>query len=145
MVRKGGGIVMKRDSFRQFIVNVLSISMLEMLWLLAMDVVLYQQVKNFFVCISVILLAALVYVIQPLFSSLSERHPILEFTGQYIVILILFIIFKSVFRWYEGFEIGLIIAYTAPVFIASYALRLIGIRRDAQYINRKLRERKNKG
>lgn len=144
MVRKGGGVVMKRDSFRQFIVNVLSISMLEMLWLLAMDVLLYQQVKNFLVCISVILLAALVYIIQPLFSSLSERHPILEFTGQYIVILILFIIFKSVFGWYEGFKIGLIIAYTAPVFIASYALRLIGIRRDAQYINRKLRERKNK-
>lgn len=132
------------ESVRRFAIKCLSTSMLTMIWIVGMDWLLYRQAKGLIVCLSVLALSLVIHIFQPIYKHVGEKHPILELLLQYILVLMLFIVFKKAFNWYEESDVKLIIIYTLPVFIACYGLGLVGVNRDAKCINKMLKERQSR-
>ena len=63
---------------------------------------------------------------------------------EFLVLVGLFYILGLCLEWIRPEEKWMVFIYVIPVYIVGYALRLIGIKKEAEDINHYLKERENK-
>lgn len=135
-------IDMKR--FRNYIVTSLAVSMLIVFWMFCIDAFFNGLWNNFRIIISIVLFAFLLCGIEILINNILDNRPVISMILEYAVVVILFFIFGKQFRWYhQGME-WIVFIYTIPVYAVGYLLKLIGAKKDAEYINNKLTQRKKR-
>lgn len=135
---------MKMKRFRDYIITSLAVSMLIIFWMFFIDAFFYNMWSNFRVIISIVIFAFLLCLINSVVNLFLDNKPIISILIEYIVVLIMFFCFGIKFKWYPAGSEWLVFIYTIPVYAAGYLLRLVGVRKDADYINIKLSERKKR-
>lgn len=134
----------KSKIFREYIISSLAVSMLIILWVFCIDAFFYGLWANFKVIGSIVIYASLICLVQILIRLLLDNRPVTSIFAEYVVVVLLFFAFGIKFNWYfKGME-WFVFIYTIPVYAVGYLLRLVGVRKDADYINKKLAERKNR-
>lgn len=135
---------MKMKRFRDYIITSLATSMLIIFWMFFIDAFFYNMWSNFRVIMSIVIFAFLLCLINSVVKFLLDNKPVFSILIEYIVVLIMFFCFAIKFKWYPAGSEWLVFVYTIPVYSAGYFLRLVGVRKDADYINIKLSERKKR-
>jgi len=130
---------MKMKIFRDYIISSLAISMLIIFWVFCIDAFFYNMWSNFKVIMSIV-----ICLMQSAINLALDNRPIISMLLEYAVVVILFFCFGIKFNWYSKGSEWFVFIYTIPVYAAGYLLRLIGVRKDANYINIKLSERKKR-
>lgn len=134
----------KMKILREYIIRSLAVSMLIVFWVFCIDAFFYNLWSNLKVIISIVIFAFIICLIQSLINRLLDNKPIISMLAEYIVVVTLFFCFGIEFKWYPKGSEWLVFIYTIPVYAVGYLLRLVGIRKDADYINIKLSERKKR-
>lgn len=134
----------KSKIFREYIISSLAVSMLIILWVFCIDAFFYGLWANFKVIGSIVIYASVICLVQILIRLLLDNRPVISILAEYVIVVLLFFAFGIKFNWYfKGME-WFVFIYTIPVYAVGYLLRLVGVRKDADYINKKLAERKNR-
>ncbi|AGK99541.1 hypothetical protein [Clostridium pasteurianum] len=134
----------KSKIFREYIISSLAVSMLIIFWVFCIDAFFYGLWRNFKVIGSIVIYASVICLVQILIRLLLDNRPVISILAEYVVVVLLFFAFGIKFNWYfKGME-WFVFIYTIPVYAVGYLLRLVGVRKDADYINKKLAERKNR-
>lgn len=132
----------KKQIIIKYFTSSLAIAMIIVFWAFGIDALIYGTLKFFKVILSIMLYAFVFCLVQMLIRYLLDNSPVISLLVEYITILILFFAFGIKFDWYpKGME-WLSLIYTIPVYVVCYILRLAGTRKDADYINKKLKERR---
>lgn len=135
---------MNIERFRDYIIKSLAVSMLIIFWVFCIDAYFHNMWSNFKIIISIMAFAFVLCFIQTVINLMLDNKPVISMFLEYMVVVILFFSFGMKFKWYDdGFE-WLVFIYTIPVYVVGYLLKLTGTRRDAEYINRRLSERKKR-
>lgn len=134
----------KMKIFRDYIITSLAVSMLIIFWMFCIDAFFYNSWSILRVIMSIVIFAFIICLVQGVINLLLDNRPIIFMIVEYAVIVILFFCFGIEFKWYPKGSEWLVFIYTIPVYAAGYLLRLIGVRKDANYINIKLAERKKR-
>lgn len=135
---------MKMKRFRDYIITSLATSMLIIFWMFFIDAFFYNMWSNFRVIISIVIFAFLLCLINSVVNLFLDNKPIISILIEYTVVVIMFFCFGIKFKWYPAGSEWVVFIYTIPVYAAGYFLRLVGVRKDADYINIKLSERKKR-
>lgn len=135
---------MKKKMFREYIITSLAVSMLIVFWMFFIDAFFYNMWSNFRIIISIVSFAFLLCLIHTAVNLLLDNKPIISIILEYAIVVIMFFVFGIKFKWYPAGSEWLVFIYTIPVYGAGYLLRLVGVRKDADYINNKLSERKKR-
>lgn len=135
---------MKKKMFREYIITSLAVSMLIVFWMFFIDAFFYNMWSNFRIIISIISFAFLLCLIHTAVNLLLDNKPIISIILEYAIVVIMFFLFGIKFKWYPAGSEWLVFIYTIPVYAVGYLLRLVGVRKDADYINNKLSERKKR-
>jgi hypothetical protein len=130
--------------FREYIITSLAVSMLIVFWMFFIDAFFYNMWSNFRIIISIVSFAFLLCLIHTAVNFLLDNKPIISIILEYAIVVIMFFVFGIKFKWYPAGSEWLVFIYTIPVYGAGYLLRLVGVRKDADYINIKLSERKKR-
>ncbi len=134
----------KKQIIIKYFISSLAIAMISVFWAFCMDAIMYGTWRFFKVVFSIMLYAFIFCMIQFFINYYLDDRPVISMILEYITIILLFFVFGVKFGWYpKGME-WLAIIYTIPVYVVCYILRLAGARRDADYINKKLKELKEK-
>ncbi|HEX3020952.1 MAG TPA: hypothetical protein VHP81_00975 [Lachnospiraceae bacterium] len=134
----------RRKIIRDYVVASLALSMLIVFWMFCIDAFLYGEWGNLKVIVSIVIYAFLICLLQRGIQSLLDRRPILSILSEYVICVFLFFVFGVRFNWYPKGGEWLVILYSIPVFIVGYLLRLLGVSKDADYINSRLSKRRKK-
>lgn len=134
----------KMRILREYIIRSLAVSMLIIFWVFCTDAFFYNLWSSFKVIISIIIFAFIICLLQSVISLVLDNKPIISMLAEYAVVVALFFCFGIEFKWYPKGSEWLVFIYTIPVYAVGYFLRLIGVRKDADYINIKLSERKKR-
>lgn len=134
----------KMKIFRNYIVTSLAVSMLIIFWVFCIDAFFYSEWSNFRIIMSIVIFAFIICLIHSVINLVLDNRPIMFMIAEYAIVVILFFGFGIEFKWYPKGSEWLVFIYTIPVYAAGYLLRLIGVRKDADYINIKLSERKKR-
>lgn len=135
---------MKMKMFREYIITSLAVSMLIVFWMFFIDAFFYNMWSNFRIIISIVSFAFLLCLIHSVVNLLLDNKPIISIILEYAIVVIMFFVFGIKFKWYPAGSEWLVFIYTIPVYAVGYLLRLVGVRKDADYINIKLSERKKR-
>ena len=135
---------MKMKMFREYIITSLAVSMLIVFWMFFIDAFFYNMWSNFRIIISIVSFAFLLCLIHSVVNLLLDNKPIISIILEYAIVVIMFLVFGIKFKWYPAGSEWLVFIYTIPVYAVGYLLRLVGVRKDADYINIKLSERKKR-
>ncbi|WP_243156040.1 hypothetical protein [Clostridium sp. C2-6-12] len=135
---------MKMKIFREYIITSLAVSMLIVFWMFFIDAFFYNMWSNFRIIISIVSFAFLLCLIHTAVNFLLDNKPIISIILEYAIVVIMFFVFGIKFKWYPAGSEWLVFIYTIPVYGAGYLLRLVGVRKDADYINIRLSERKKR-
>lgn len=135
---------MKKKMFREYIITSLAVSMLIVFWMFFIDAFFYNMWSNFKIIISIVSFAFLLCLIHAAVNYLLDNKPIISIIIEYAIVVIMFFVFGIKFKWYPAGSEWLVFIYTIPVYAVGYLLRLVGVRKDADYINNKLSERKKR-
>lgn len=135
---------MNMKIIRNYIITSLAVSMLIIFWVFCIDAIFYNMWSNFRVIVSIVVFAFLLCLFQNGMTLVLGDRPIISLLVEYAIVVMLFFFFGIKFKWYPKGSEWLVFIYTIPVYAAGYLLRLIGIRKDADYINSKLSERKKR-
>lgn len=135
---------MKKKMFREYIITSLAVSMLIVFWMFFIDAFFYNMWSNFKIIISIVSFAFLLCLIHAAVNLFLDNRPIISIILEYAIVVIMFFVFGIKFKWYPAGSEWLVFIYTIPVYAVGYLLRLVGVRKDADYINNKLSERKKR-
>lgn len=128
--------------FRNYIITSLAVGMLIIFWVFCIDAIFNNMWSNFKVIVSIVIFAFLLCLIQNIIAFQLSNRPIISLFVEYVIVVVLFFVFGIKFKWYPRGSELLVFIYTIPVYAAGYFLRLIGVKRDEEYINNKLLEKK---
>ena len=135
----------KKKIFRDYIITSLAFSMLIIFWVFCIDALFYGLWSNFKIIGSIVVYSFIMCLAPIVIRLVLDNRPVISMFAQYIVVVLLFFAFGIKFNWYPKGEEWFVFIYTIPVYAVGYLLRLVGIRKDADYINKKLTERKKRG
>lgn len=125
-------------TIRTFIIHTLAISMIIVFWVFVLDAFYHGLWRNLSVILSILLFAIATQLLFFLLHIVFDSHPVLTFLLEYILLVIIFFAFARIFNWFEQITWWMTAVYTIPVYLVTYLLRLIGAKKDADYINEHL-------
>lgn len=134
----------KRKIIRDYVIASLAVSMLIVFWVFCIDAVYYHLWSNFKIIISIVSYAFIICLVEIIIRSLLDNKPVISMLAEYSVVVLLFFVFGTKFNWYPKGSEWFAFIYTIPVYAVGYLLRLLGARRDADHINKRLEDRKKK-
>lgn len=79
-----------------------------------------------------------------LISKLEMKWPFAELFLNIAMIIILLLVFGSLFNWFSSTPVWILILMGLVIYIISAVLQLFSMRQDAQEINTLIRERKER-
>ena len=135
----------KIKEIRQYVITSLAMSMIVVFWVLCIDALLYGTGKILQTVVSIIVFCFLLVLIEGMIKKYMESQFWLSVLLEFLGLVALFFVFGTQFHWYPKGKEYLFVVYSIPVYIAGYGLRLVGIRKDAEDINRHLELRKRQG
>lgn len=131
-------------AIKTYIIQSLALSMVATLWMLYIDAKLYGTERFFKVILSITLFVFLICFIECIIKKFLEPYFIVSVCVEFLVLVGLFYILGLCLEWIRPEEKWMVFIYVIPVYIVGYALRLIGIKKEAEDINHYLKERENK-
>jgi len=75
-------------------------------------------------------------------NKFNSHYPILEYLLELGMVLIVVLGFGWLFQWYDLTELWIMIASISAVYIAVYLVGIGEIKRDAAFINKQIKRRK---
>jgi len=132
----------KRIFFRDYIITSLAFSMLIIFWVFCIDAFFHGLWSNFKIIGSIVVYAFIMCLVPIVIRLVLNNRPVISMFAEYVAVVLLFFAFGIKFNWYPKGEEWIVFIYTIPVYAVGYLLRLVGVRKDADYINKKLTERK---
>ncbi len=134
----------KRKIFRDYIIASLALSMIIIFWVFCVDALFYGMWSNFKIIGSILTYAFIICLVQIVIRLVLDDKPVISILAEYMVVVLLFFAFGMKFNWYPKGSEWFAFIYTIPAYAVGYLLRLVGVRKDADYINKRLAERKKR-
>ncbi len=134
----------KGKIIRDYIIASLAVSMLIVFWVFCIDAIYYHLWSSFKVINSIVAYAFIICLVEIIIRSVLDNKPVISMFAEYLVVVLLFFVFGIKFNWYPKDSEWFAFIYTIPVYAVGYLLRLVGARRDAEHINKRLKDRKKK-
>jgi len=132
------------QGIRKYIITSLAMSMVAIIWIMIIDAIVFGTWHFLKTICSITVFTFIICLAEVLIKNYLEKQFILSVLLEFIVIGSLFFGFGMLFKWYpKGKEYWFFI-YAIPIYIVSYFLRLIGIQRNAEIINKHLEARKKR-
>ena len=135
----------KRKILIDYIIASLALSMLIIFGVFYVDALFYDTWSYFRIIGSIVIYAFIICLVEIVIRLVLDNRPLVSMLIEYMFLVLLFFTFGINFNWYPKGEEWFVFIYTIPVYAVGYLLRLVGIRKDADYINKKLTERKKRG
>ncbi|NMM63056.1 hypothetical protein HBE96_10155 [Clostridium sp. P21] len=129
---------------RDYIIASLAVSMLIVFWVFCIEAFYYHLWSNFKVISSIVAYAFIICLVEIIIRSVLDNKPVVSFAVEYLAVVLLFFLFGIKFNWYPKDSEWFAFIYTIPVYAVGYLLRLVGARRDAEFINKRLEIRKKR-
>jgi len=134
----------KKMFIRQYMIQSLAMSMLAVLWMLIIDTYFFRTERILKVVLSIMCFAFLFCFIESVIHRLLENHFWLCIGIELLMLASLFFVFGGQFQWFKEGQEWWIVIYAMPVYVIGYLLRLVGIHKDAEDINKYLEARKKR-
>lgn len=134
----------KMKFIRQYIIQSLAMSMLAVLWMLIIDTYYFGTERILKVIGSIIFFAFLLCFLEGVIQRLLEKYFVLYVGIEFFILAGLFFVFGRQFQWFKEGQEWWIFVYVIPVYVIGYLLRLVGIHKDAEDINKYLEVRKRR-
>ena len=134
----------KMKFIRQYMIQSLAMSMLAVLWMLIIDTYCFGTERILKVVLSIVCFAFLLCFLESVVQRLLENHFVLCVGIELVMLASLFFIFGRGFQWFKEGQEWWIFVYVIPVYVIGYLLRLVGIHKDAEDINKYLEVRKKR-
>ncbi|MDE5717593.1 MAG: hypothetical protein K2I53_08280 [Lachnospiraceae bacterium] len=129
---------------KKFAINVLTTTGLTLV-LLSVIALFFQAQCIFLQTVFQILSANIVFHFGfLLISKLEMKRPFAELFLNIAMIIILLLVFGSLFDWFSSTPVWILIPMGLVIYIISAVLQLFSMRQDAQEINTLIRERKGR-
>lgn len=134
----------KMRSIRDYIITSLAMSMVAIIWIIVLDAIIYGTWHFLSIILSVTVFTFILCLAEQLIKIYLEKHFILSVLLEFMIIAILFLGFGTIFKWYPQGKAYWFFIYAIPIYITSYFLRLFGIQKNAEIINKHLEARNRK-
>ena len=134
----------KRKILIDYIIASLALSMLIIFWVFYVDALFYDTWSYFKIIGSIVIYAFIICLVEIVIRLVLDNRPLVSMLVEYMFLVLLFFTFGVKFKWYPKGSEWFVLIYTIPVYAVGYLLRLVGVRKNADYINKKLTERKKR-
>lgn len=134
----------RSDTIRQYIITSLAVSMICIIWIFCIDAIFYGTWRFLKVVCSVTIFAFMICLLEVLIKNYLENHFFLSVVLEFGMIVLLFFVFGKKFNWYPKNQEYMFFVYSISIYAVGYFLRLVGIGRDAEIINKCIEIRKHK-
>lgn len=132
------------QSIRKYIITSLAMSMVAVIWIMIIDAFVFGTWHLLTMICSITIFIFILNLVEVIIKNYLEKYFVLSVVLEFIVIAGLFFGFGMLFGWYpKGKEYWFFI-YAIPIYTISYFLRLVGIQRNAEIINKHLEARKKR-
>lgn len=131
-------------SIRKYIITSLAMSMVAVIWIMVIDAFVYGTWHFLMMICSITIFTFILCLVEMIIKNYLEKHFVLSLILEFMVIAGLFFGFGILFGWYPKGKAYWFFIYAIPIYAVSYFLRLVGIQRNAEIINKHLEARKKR-
>ena len=132
------------EQIRSYFITSLAMSMITIFWIFCIDALFFGTGRFLFV-ISMVTIFNFLWCLSAIFiKNYLEKYFVLSVLLEFGMIILLFYVFGKALGWYPEGKDYLFFVYGIPVYFVGYGLRLVGIHKDAEAINKYLKARKRR-
>ena len=102
----------------------------------------YDNVPRLVFILQLLAATVVIRLLLLLTNKFNSHYPILEYLLELGMVLIVVLGFGWLFQWYDLTELWIMIASISAVYIAVYLVGIGEIKRDAAFINKQIKRRK---
>lgn len=127
-----------KENIKKFVFLAVGLSLITISWIFFLDGVLSDEWRNFEIVGSVIACIVVYSFFHVVIMYLIHFNFLVEKILECFAVVLLWFVFGYFFDWYGSDNWYLVFAYTIPAYIIAYLYDLFTLKRDADYVNKKL-------
>jgi hypothetical protein len=130
---------------KNFIKRILILAALVILTAYSVPSIMYGIGSDTIFLWELVLVSCVISVAQLLLDKYKCDYYIIDMLIEYLMVCLIVSVMGLLYGWFKMHYLWMVLLYVTPIYIIGYFLDMVRIKRDVNFINKKIEERMEKG